>query len=98
MVTTSYTHARAHLSGLMDRVLHDREPVVIHRRGSDNVVLIAEDELRGLEETAQLLRSPANAARLLEGLRQAEEGDARALTPAELRAEVGLAPRRSRRQ
>lgn len=96
MVTTSYTDARAHLSALMDRVLSDREPIVIHRRGSDNVVLIAEDELRGLEETAHLLRSPANARRLLEGLRQAVEGEGRELTLDELRAEVGLAPRRSR--
>lgn len=95
---TSYTEARAHLSALMDRVLEDREPVIIQRRGSDNVVLVAEDELRGLEETAHLLRSPANARRLLDGLRQAQAGEGRPLTADELRQEVGLASRRSRRR
>ena len=94
---TSYTEARAHLSSLLDKALDDRETVVIRRRGSGNVVLIAEDELRGLEEAAYLLRSPANARRLLEGLRQAKDGEGRALTPAELRAEVGLAAPRKRR-
>jgi antitoxin YefM len=97
-VVTSYTEARAHLSALMDKVLEDREPVVIHRRGSSNVVLIAEEELQGLEETAHLLRSPANARRLLEGLQQAAEGQGRTMAPEELRAEVGLGPRRSRKR
>ncbi len=94
---TSYSEARAHLSALLDKVLEDREPVVIHRRGSGRVVLIAEDELRGLEEAAHLLRSPANARRLLEGLQQAATGETRALTPEQLRAEVGLGPRAPRR-
>lgn len=39
--------------------------VIIHRRGAEDVALIAADELTSLPETAHLLRSPANAERLL---------------------------------
>ena len=62
---TTYTNARANLKALLDEAADTREPVIIHRRGGDDVALIAADELRSLIETAHLLRSPANAERLL---------------------------------
>ena len=42
-----------------------------------NVGLIAIDDYRALEETAYLLRSPANVRRLVESLDQARSGSAR---------------------
>ena len=45
---------------------------ITSRRG--DAVLISRNEFEALEETAHLLRSPANAARLLESLAQAREG------------------------
>ena len=89
-VVTSYSDARAHLASLLDRAVDDRETIIITRPGSENVALIAEDELRGLQETAHLLRSPRNAQRLFEALAQAQAGDGRTLSLDELRAEVGL--------
>ena len=71
MVSTTYTNARANLAKLMEQVVTDREPVVIQRRGHQNVVLIAADELAGLLETVHLLRSPNNARRLLTALERA---------------------------
>ena len=65
---TSYSHARAHLAALCDEAISSREPIIIHRRGREDVMLIAADELRGLLETAHLLRSPKNAQRLLKAL------------------------------
>ena len=62
---TTCSHARANLAALCDQVLSTREPVIIHRRGGEDVALIAADELRSLMETAYLLRSPKNAQRLL---------------------------------
>jgi antitoxin YefM len=88
---TSYTEVRAHLAELWDRVVLDREIVRIRRRGTDDVALIAADELDGLIETAYLLRSPANAARLQAALQEIESGNAKTMTLAELRREVGLA-------
>jgi antitoxin YefM len=74
--TVSYTEAREHLAELWDRVTEGRAPIRLTRRGAAPVVLVAEDEYQGLLETAHLLRSPANAARLLAALRRAlaEEG------------------------
>lgn len=89
-IVTTYTRAREALASLMDRALQDRERIVITRRGSGNVVLIAEDELRSIEESAHLLRSPRNAQRLLEALERSRQGEVRVMTLDELRAEVGL--------
>lgn len=67
----TYTEARERLAELWDRAIQDREPIRLTRRGSDPVVLIAADEYEGLRETAHLLRSPANAKRLLAALERA---------------------------
>jgi antitoxin YefM len=53
-IETTYTHARANLAKLMDQVTEDRETVVIHRKGSEDVALIAASELEALND---LIRS-----------------------------------------
>jgi antitoxin YefM len=74
----------------LDRVVDDREVVVVKRRGARDVAIIAADELAGLEETAYLLRSPANARRLRNSLRELEQGGGKRMTVDELRRSVGL--------
>lgn len=90
MVQTTYSEARAKLAELWDRVTQDRETVIIKRRGAPDVALIAADELASLKEAAYLLRSPANAARLLAALEDARAGKGRRMTIEDLRREVGL--------
>jgi antitoxin YefM len=87
---TSYSHARAHLAALCDEAISTREPIIIHRRGADDVALIAADELRGWMETAHLLRSPKNAQRLLEAIAQARSEDLPVETVNDLRREFNL--------
>jgi antitoxin YefM len=90
MVTTSYTEARAHFAELLAQVTEDRVPVVITRRGHESVAMIAEADLDALIETVHLLRSRANAERLLTSLARAK---ARTDTPTDLavlQAELGL--------
>jgi antitoxin YefM len=70
----TYTELRENLAKLLDKVLDDREAILVERRGHETVALIAADDLSGLLETVYLLRSPANAARLLDALAQAEGG------------------------
>ena len=89
-IETTYTRARASFARLMDRVTEDRETVVIRRRNREPVALIAADELRSLEETAHLLRSPKNAERLLESLARARSGAGEPQTVDDLRRELGL--------
>ena len=89
-IQTTYTHARASLARLLDKVNHDREVVVIQRRGEEDVAMIAAAELESLMETAYLLRSPANAERLLSALGRALKNEGSPMTREELRKEVCL--------
>jgi antitoxin YefM len=89
-VQTSYTLARANLAKLWDEVTLNRETVIISRRGSEDVALIAADELESLMEVAHLLRSPKNAERLLTALQRAQSEGGSSQTIEALRREVGL--------
>lgn len=58
---------------LIEQVNVDRSPIEITSKRGD-AMLIAVDDYRALEETAYLLRSPANVRRLLESLEHARSG------------------------
>jgi antitoxin YefM len=68
------SEARKNLFPLIEQVNDDRAPVEITSRRGD-AVLMSRADYDALEETAHLLRSPANARRLLESLDQAAAGD-----------------------
>ena len=89
--TVSYTEARERLAALWHRAVAERESIRLTRRGADPVVLIAADEYEGLLETVHLLRSPANAARLLAALERARVGAGAPRSLADLRAELDRA-------
>jgi antitoxin YefM len=78
MSTISYTAARENLAQTMDRVCDDHEPVVITRQQQRSVVLVSLEDYKALEETAYLMRSPANARRLLAATEQLGKGRGRA--------------------
>lgn len=65
MDAITYSTARANLASSMDRVCNDHEPLIITRNGEQSVVMLSLEDFKSLEETAYLLRSPANAKRLL---------------------------------
>ena len=90
-IQTTYSQARAQLASLLDKVSDNREVVIIQRRGAEDVALIAADELTSLLETAHLLRSPANAERLLTALARARQRNGSPQSLDHLRHEVGLA-------
>jgi antitoxin YefM len=69
---TTYSQARMNLASILDAVYDEREIMVIKRRNSKNVALIAEDELSSLLECVYLLRSPENAKRLFRALEWSE--------------------------
>jgi antitoxin YefM len=68
----TYSDARRDLARLMDQVCEDRTPLMITRTQAAPVVLMSLAEYQTLEETAHLLRSPANARRLLAAIRELE--------------------------
>ncbi|HWR66041.1 MAG TPA: type II toxin-antitoxin system Phd/YefM family antitoxin [Bellilinea sp.] len=89
-IQTTYTQARDGLAKLLDQVTHNREVVIIQRRGEEEVAMIAASELASLMETAYLLRSPANAERLFSALGNALKNKTEPLSLAALRREVDL--------
>jgi antitoxin YefM len=91
MSSISYSEARERLASVWDETVSSRQPVVIDRRGHESVVIVPAAEWDGLLETAHLLRSPANAKRLLSALNRLEEGSGEVLTLAELQAKTGAA-------
>jgi antitoxin YefM len=72
-----YTRLRSELAKVLDKVNEDRAPVLITRRRGKPAVLMSMEEYSALEETAHLLRSPVNAARLREAREQVEKEIAR---------------------
>ena len=74
MDAISYSTARANLARTMDRVCEDHAPLIITRNGEQSVVMVSLDDYQALEETAYLLRSPANAKRLLAAVMQLADG------------------------
>lgn len=74
MTAITYTAARENLASTMDRVCQDHNPVIITRNRNQAVVMMSLEDYSSLEETAYLMRSPANARRLLESIAEAEKG------------------------
>jgi len=91
MVETTYTSLRENLASMMDRVVNDREVVIVRRKGDKKVAIIPADELSGLLETAHLLRSPKNAERLMKALHRATATNGKPQSLDKLRREMGLA-------
>lgn len=89
-IEVTYTQARANLAGLLNTVTDDREIIIIKRRNAEDTALISADEIRSLLETAHLLRSPANAARLLTALNRAIQNELAPTPLDELRRAIGL--------
>lgn len=89
-IRKTYTNARASLASLLDEVTKNREVVIIQRRGREDVAMITADELAGILETAHLLRSPANAKRLITSLERVRKKSGSPQTIDDLRKEVAF--------
>ena len=74
MTHVSYSGLRNNLASYMDQVCDDRAPLFVTRQNARSVVLISEEDYEGLMETVHLLKSPANAARLLRSIKEADQG------------------------
>lgn len=84
MTATTITDFREKLKEYLDRVTDNQEALIISRPKKHNVVVVSQEEYESLRETAYLLSSPKNAARLHEALQQLESGKAVAKNLADL--------------
>ena len=74
MDAVSYSEARKNLEAMIDKVVADRAPLAITRQRGEGAVLVSASEWASIEEALYLLRSPANAKRLLESIAELEAG------------------------
>ena len=85
----SASEARSRLFPLIQQVNDDHEPVRINSKSGD-AVLMSADDFDSWQETIYLLRSPANARRLMEAVaRDTSRQDTVAATMEELQALAG---------
>jgi len=73
----SYTEFRQRLAEYMDKVWESRAPLRVTRQNAKPVVVLSEAEYDSMMETLHLLKSPANATRLLRAIRSADAGKLR---------------------
>jgi antitoxin YefM len=74
MDTLTYSQTRQSFANVMDRVNDDRAPLLITRQQGKPVVMMSLGDFNAIEETAYLLRSPANAQRLIDAIAQLRSG------------------------
>lgn len=74
MDAINYSSVRKNLVKTMEKVCDDHSQVIITRKNARAVVMMSLEDYNAIEETAYLLRSPANAERLRQSIKQAEEG------------------------
>lgn len=75
MRAITYTAARENLASTMDSVCADHDPVIITRNRYQAVVMMSLEDYESLQETAYLLRVPANARRLLDSIAELKRGE-----------------------
>lgn len=75
MKSKTYTEARERLSDIIEKVCEDHDPLIITKRRDKAVVMMSLEDYESLKETAYLLRSPRNARRLLESIKELEDGE-----------------------
>jgi antitoxin YefM len=74
MDAVSYTAVRNNLAKMLDKVNDDHDPVLITRQRGKPAVLMSLEDFNAYEETAYLLSSPRNAARLRRAIRALDAG------------------------
>lgn len=75
METVTYSALRERLKTIMDKACSSHETVLVTRKSGEDMVLLSYSDYKAIEETAYLLRSPKNAKRLLESLKDSIEGE-----------------------
>ncbi len=74
MDAKAYSTVRKNLVEVMEQVCDDHEPMIVTRKNARSVVIMSLEDYNAIEETAYLLRSPANAKNLRDSIKQYERG------------------------
>ncbi|MDF1599561.1 type II toxin-antitoxin system prevent-host-death family antitoxin [Mesorhizobium sp. YIM 152430] len=74
MIVANLSEFRANMARYIEKVLDDRDKLIVTRRNREPVVVMPLSEWEGMQETLHLLSSPANAERLRASMAEAEAG------------------------
>lgn len=69
MRTTNYSDLRSNLKNYLDGVVHDSEPLIVHRSGNESVVIISLDEYNSIKETEYIMKSDM----MMDSIRKGDE-------------------------
>ncbi len=73
MKTTNATNLRKYLKSKLDLVSEDKEVVIVHRSGQEDVVMIPLSEYNSWKETQYLFSTKANREHLKRSITQAKK-------------------------
>lgn len=74
MIVANLTEFRANIARYIEKVLDDRDKLIVTRRNREPVVVMPLSEWEGMQETLHLLSSPANAERLRASIAELDAG------------------------
>jgi len=74
MEAVTSSDLRANLKRVLDRIVDDRNPVVVTRQRGEPVVMVSLDDWNSMQETMYLMSTPNNAERLMASIAEADAG------------------------
>jgi antitoxin YefM len=74
MQVATYTDFRQKLKSYLDEVRHNHTPLYVTIANGEDVVVLSKSDYESMEETLYLLKSPANASRLLSSIEEYQKG------------------------
>ena len=74
MLATSYSNFRKDLKMFFDKVDTHHTPLLVTRAKGEDIVVLSKADYDSMEETFYLLKSPKNAARLLQSIENLDQG------------------------
>lgn len=74
MEATNYSEFRQGMKHYLDQVIKNHSPLLVKRTKGREVVVMSKEDYDSIMETFYLLRSPGNAARLLQSIERYNSG------------------------
>ncbi len=78
MNVSTFTETRKNFASTMQKVIDNKEPIVITRQNHEAVVMLSLSDFKSYEETAYLMQSMENATRLNSAIAALEQGQGKA--------------------
>jgi antitoxin YefM len=75
METLTYSSFYDQLEQVFDKVNQEHHPILVTGKEGKSAVIMSLEDFQAYEETAYLMASPANAARLNQGIAEIETGN-----------------------